>query len=235
MALADHRSRVERAARDRNCQKEVSKAYGAFIARLACWDWFLNPITFRDPLMCPQCRFASSNLYRLASHLELAHQRPFVRDSLRPTTMGAPPRDLALDWLKDWLKHLEQTAEQRIGWMIAEEFGRVGGRWHCHGLVTGVGHLRRTECWQEPFNRFGRSRIEPFDPQLGGAFYAAKYAAKQLGHIHFGGLLQGVDFSHEEAEPIGEPHVHRIQYPPITDPFFLNSRPYKNSLKKLHR
>jgi hypothetical protein len=170
MALVDHKSQVEWAARDRNRRKTIAGDYGSFIADLAPWDWFLNPITFRDPLMCPQCPFASSNLDRLTLHIEGAHKHPFDPRSLRPTTKGAPPRDLALDWLQTWFTDLEQLAGQRIGWMLAEEFGRQGGRWHCHGLVTGVAHLRRSDVWRDAFNRFGRTRIEPFDRERGGLF-----------------------------------------------------------------
>ena len=52
-------------------------------------------------------------------------------------------------------------ATQAIGWVIAEEFGRLGGRWHVHLLITGVQRLRRTKWWKRAFVRFGRTRIEP--------------------------------------------------------------------------
>lgn len=55
---------------------------------------------------------------------------------------------------------VHEVATTAIGWVIAEEFGRVGGRWHVHLLVTGVTHLRRKKWWKRAFVRFGRSRIE---------------------------------------------------------------------------
>jgi hypothetical protein len=86
--------------------------------------------------------------------------------------------------------------------MIAEEFGETGGRYHCHGLIAGVSHLRRDDWWERAFERFGRTKIVPFDPTRNGAFYAAKYAAKKLGALHFGGPLPNAAFSVELNPPI---------------------------------
>ncbi len=56
---------------------------------------------------------------------------------------------------------IERVATSAIGWVIAEEFGRAGGRWHVHLLIRGATHLRRKRWWKKAFDRFGRSRIEP--------------------------------------------------------------------------
>src|ERR1700730_520093 len=102
------------------------------------------------------------------------------------------PRDLAIARIEEWLADIQAAVcGKQIGWILAEEFGRIGGRYHCHMLVTGVGKERRTFWWNEAFRRFGRSEIRPFDPRKAAAFYAAKYAAKQLGQIQFGGLPAG--------------------------------------------
>lgn len=53
------------------------------------------------------------------------------------------------------------VATRAIGWVIAEEFGRLGGRWHVHLLIRGVQHIRRKRWWKRAFVRFGRNRIEP--------------------------------------------------------------------------
>jgi len=101
-------------------------------------------------------------------------------------------RDLAVARIEEWLADIQgAVGGKQIGWMMAEEFGRLGGRYHCHLLVTGVVNQRRNFWWREAFRRFGRTEIDPFDPQQAAAFYAAKYAAKQLGLIHFGGTLAG--------------------------------------------
>src|SRR5260370_10726995 len=73
-------------------------------------------------------------------------------------------------------------------------------------LVTGVGKERRKFWWSEAFRRFGRSEIRPFDPRKAAAFYAAKYAAKQLGQIQFGGLLSGRNLHQLISLPNGQRH-----------------------------
>jgi len=101
-------------------------------------------------------------------------------------------RDLATARIEEWLADIQATAGgKQIGWLLAEEFGRIGGRYHCHLLVAGVVNQTRKFWWSEAFRRFGRSEIRPFNPEQAAAFYAAKYAAKQLGFIHFGGTLSG--------------------------------------------
>lgn len=112
---------------------------------------------------------------------------PTFRDDSR--TGGPPVRDVALARIDEYLSLLQKAASRPIGWVTAEEFGSMGGRLHCHMLIAGVRNLRRKFWWAEAHRRFGRTRIEPFDPTRGAAFYAAKYAAKALGNIHFGGTL----------------------------------------------
>lgn len=102
------------------------------------------------------------------------------------------PRDLAVARIEEWLADIQgAVGGKQIGWLLAEEFGRIGGRYHCHLLVTGVSNQLRKFWWREVHRRFGRSEIRPFDREQAAAFYAAKYAAKQLGFIHFGGTLGG--------------------------------------------
>jgi hypothetical protein len=117
---------------------------------------------------------------------------------------AAPASDFALDRISEWLADLQAAAGGRpIGWVLAEEFGRLGGRWHCHLLICGVSHLQRRFWWSEAFRRFGRTRIEPFNHEQGAAFYTAKYAAKALGEIHFGGFLAGHEFQRVIHSPDG--------------------------------
>ncbi|MGH9345559.1 MAG: hypothetical protein ACRD19_17565 [Terriglobia bacterium] len=110
-----------------------------------------------------------------------------------------PVPDKAIAGLEEFFGLVQREASKPVGWMIAEEFGSLAGRFHCHALVAGVANLHRRFWWKEAFRRFGRTRIEPFDPTRGAAFYASKYAAKQLGALHFGGMLAGCDLSLLEA------------------------------------
>jgi hypothetical protein len=157
VALVDHASTQERWAARKRRRAQLPKAFGDFIASLALWSWFINPLTFRG---------------------------------------DAPCSDAAMQAIQEWLADLQAIAgASQVGWVIAEEFGALGGRWHAHGLICGVSRFDRRFWWAEAFRRFGRTRIEPFNLRRAGAFYAAKYAAKALGKIHFGGTLAGVELS----------------------------------------
>jgi hypothetical protein len=82
---------------------------------------------------------------------------------------------------------MERAAGCRISWLIAESFGRVGNRYHCHLLLANVEHLSISE-WREKANaELGRTEIEPFDITMGGAHYVAKNGLTQQGDLHFGG------------------------------------------------
>lgn len=154
MGLTDHARKQERWTKRLRDRAALPQAFGDFLASLAPWSWFINPITFRG---------------------------------------DAPCSDAAMKAIAEWLADIQAHAgASDVGWVIAEEFGALGGRWHAHGLIAGVSRLERKFWWREAFRRFGRTRIEPFDPEQAGTFYAAKYAAKALGQIHFGGTLSGV-------------------------------------------
>jgi len=158
--LADHKRDVERWAL-RCCQRrELPRAFGEFMADLVDWDWFVNPVSFRDD-----------------------------------GAAGPPVPDVALARLSEYFALLQRATSKAVGWVIAEEFGKLGGRYHCHALVTGVADQYRKFWWAEAFRRFGRTRIEPFDRERAAAFYAVKYEAKQLGGLHFAGTLAGVVLS----------------------------------------
>lgn len=200
--LTDHRAQQEQWTRRRRERAQLARAFGYFIANLAAWDWFLT-ITLGDRHW-PEERSARGELRQEANLVmcppdpRLANYQPSPRWS---APSGAPAPGVALKRIERFLAHLQDMAAAVIGWVIAEEFGRLGGRWHCHGLITGVSRLYRKQCWQEARRRFGYTRIEPFDPARGAAFYAAMYAGRAEGKIHFGGTLAGVDLSHWERSP----------------------------------
>jgi len=139
----------------------MPRAYGYFITGLAAWDWFFNPLSFRD-------------------------QAP---------ESGPPVPELALIRIIDYLLLIQRHAGKQIGWVIAEQFGRLGGRYHCHVLVTGVRRLSRDFWRREANRRFGYTRIEVFNPARGAVYYSAKYEGRFPGQIHFGGTLGGIDLS----------------------------------------
>ncbi len=159
--LTDHRIEQERRARENRQHKKLPRDWGKFIASLAAWDWFLNPLSFRG----------------------------------RTPGFGPPVSDLALSRITEFLLRIQSNAGVLIGWVTAEESGRLGGRYHCHALITGVRDLSRQFWQREAYRCFGRTRIVPFDPQRGAAFYVAKYEGKLTGNIELGGFLKGRDLS----------------------------------------
>ena len=187
-------------------RRKVACAYGRFLASLAPWHWFINPLTMRDRDF--HGRLEDRDELRREGNLAgcAADQRRADCDpSSRYFRADRPPSAQAALWrVKNWLTDVEKAAGNPIGWMLAEEFGRLGGRWHCHALVAGVARLPRKFWLLEAFRRFGYTRIERFDPARGAAFYAAKYAGRSLGEIHFGGTLAGVDLSRcEQSRSVG--------------------------------
>ena len=159
--LTDHRIELERLARENKQRKLMPRAFGKFVAELAEWAWFINPLSFRD---------------RIAG-------------------FGPPVSNLALKGIAEFLLRVQSEARRPVGWVIAEEYGQLGGRYHSHALITGVRHLSREDWEKEAFRCFGRTQIEPFDRQRGAAFYVAKYAGKLTDRIDFGGFLKGCDLA----------------------------------------
>jgi len=213
--LTDRRVELERRSARARQQKLLPREFGEFIARLAAWDWFMT-ITFRnwrrvwEPSSGRMLRVPEFNESTRPQIVKCDEERtryePDPRlNSWRPTSRsrpsaGPPVPDHALALVRDFLSDLETRACARIGFVIAEEFGRLG-RVHSHLLITGVSSLRRDNTWEEAFKRFGRTTIEPFDPERAAAFYTAKYAAKQLGGLHFGGVVGGIDLTAIEHRP----------------------------------
>jgi hypothetical protein len=159
--LPDHKIEQERRAKENRQRRMMPREFGMFIASLAAWDWFINPLSFRD----------------------------------RTPGFGPPARDIALSRVNEFLLRMQIDAGQLIGWVIAEEFGRLGGRYHCHALITGVRDLSRQYWQREAYRCFGHTRVEPFDSKRGAPFYVAKYEGRLTGNIKLGGFLKGRDLS----------------------------------------
>jgi hypothetical protein len=217
--LPDRVRDTERMQIDFARRQELASAFGSWIAQsLGPWDWFINPITFRDrhPDLERDPKTGEPRLYRVAKQrgpisvlVDDPRLKSWEPDSRGRRSPGPPVPDRALAEIKDWLFDLQTAADRPIRWMIAEEFGNIEGRYHCHALVAGVAHLPRNEWWGKAFEQFGRTKISRFDAKKGGAFYAAKYATKKLGALHFGGPLPDAKFSAllEPAHPVGRTSV----------------------------
>jgi hypothetical protein len=195
--LTDHKLHQERWARRRQERRAQATAFGRFIATLDRWEWFLT-LTLRDWESQQEEPWERGEIRREASITicqpdpRLARYTPSSRFS---SSAASPLPEGVLKRIETWLLDLQRLAGHPIGWVIAEEFGRLGGRCHCHILVAGVSRLNRRWCLSETHRRFGYTRIERFDAARGAAFYVAKYAGRLPGALHFGGTLAGVDLS----------------------------------------
>ena len=119
--LVDHRRAQERWALRCRQRRELPRAFGEFLADLTDWDWFMNPISFRDDWR---------NAHRAS-------------DKPSPKT-GPPCSDEALAYLGEYFADVQRMAGKPIGWVIGEDFGPLGGRYHCHALVVLVGRSFQT-------------------------------------------------------------------------------------------
>lgn len=95
----------------------------------------------------------------------------------------------------DWLRTVEKLSPHLVSWVLSEEWGNIGGRFHCHALVSHVNEVNRRFAWSIAFERFGRTKIEVPNLAAVAAHYAAKYATKSEGAIWLGGKgFKDLDF-----------------------------------------
>lgn len=72
----------------------------------------------------------------------------------------------------------DATTPQSLAWFA--EKGKIGGRGHLHGLLRMHPNdpVTSADLWNWWFRRYGRCKLERFDPELGAAGYCAKYLTK---------------------------------------------------------
>lgn len=66
--------------------------------------------------------------------------------------------------------------DQRMFW-VAESFRDRGG-YHAHCLLKS--HLWATDLWKYWVHRYGRARVEIFNPNIGASGYVTKYVTKEI-------------------------------------------------------
>lgn len=86
--------------------------------------------------------------------------------------------DLARRSFDRWIRRLEQEAKLPLLWFVGHENGRLLGRLHLHALV---GNTREVSpAVMEKLWTPGWSRIMPYQPTLGAAYYVTKYVTKEM-------------------------------------------------------
>jgi hypothetical protein len=121
--LTDHRIEQERRASRFRGRQELAKAFGKFIAGLADWDWFINPITFRDRCAPDADTVRSINQLDGITRCEPDPRLKEWSPSSCRILAGEPAPDAALAGIRKYLADLETSAGKPIGWVIGEEFG----------------------------------------------------------------------------------------------------------------
>jgi hypothetical protein len=137
----------------------LKQAWGEFLTELGDrrggWDWWVT-LTFRDP---PTDRVGWT---KIGWGYSGRAWDAFLRElALRKGMFGTT-----------W-------------WVRGREYQHWRGVPHFHGLIGGVGDLRRLDMMDWWFERYGIARILPYDRSLGAGFYLCKYVTKELGDIQF--------------------------------------------------
>jgi hypothetical protein len=196
--LPEHARCIEALRSEKLRRKQVVFAYGNFLASLIVDGWWVT-ITIRDRNQ----RFSVRGKRTLRGKIRRRYADCSIRyghqdgkiKSWRPASKinrpWGPFTHKILAEVRLFMELVEKSAGVSVGYIIAEEIGELNGRWHLHLLVSGVSHLYRKVWWSAALQLWGRSRIDLYDPQKAAAFYAAKYAAKQLGSIELCGTLRG--------------------------------------------
>ena len=93
--------------------------------------------------------------------------------------------DRAVKELTAYFSEMEQEAGCPIAVILAEARGSLERRLHYHFLASGVDHLSRKRWWRLAFERFGNTRILPYDDEKGGVYYVAENALSKDGNLYF--------------------------------------------------
>src|SRR5487761_495504 len=190
------------ASQRQETRRQVVYRYGNFLASLIPIGGWWATITIRDRSQTFKTRRNSKRTLRgkirrhyRDCHIRYGHQDAKIeawRPASKVNRLWNPFTHKILAEVRLFMEFLEASVGAPTGYIIAEEIGELNGRWHLHLLISGVpADIRRKNWRSASFQIRGRMQIEPYDPRRAAAFYAAKYAAKQLGAIHLCGTLRG--------------------------------------------
>jgi hypothetical protein len=145
---------------DKGCQAELKQAWGGFLTELGDkaggWDWWAT-LTFRD-----------------RTEKEIAQGWTKVGWQYSGKAWDTFTQELGL-----------RKGLHNLWWVRGREYQTWRGVPHFHGLVGGVGELRRLDMMDWWYGQYGIARIEAYDRSLGAGYYLCKYVTKELGDIQF--------------------------------------------------
>lgn len=147
---------------------EIRDAWGAFLEELgdevSGWDWFVT-MSFRDP----------DELKRARSPTWTKPGWKYAQTALTRFTKslgkGKPP-------------------EEKPYWVAMMEIQKWRGVPHWHMLIGNCSGDRRMDWVDWCFQRYGITRILPYDRNLGARFYLSKYLTKQMSDLRFSSRLR---------------------------------------------
>jgi hypothetical protein len=87
------------------------------------------------------------------------------------TFKGRLGEETARKMVENWLRHLNQMAQRRVGYAVSRERG-AGGRIHFHVVIEGTQKLRKREVARSW--RHGIASVAKFDRAQGGLSYLTK-------------------------------------------------------------
>jgi hypothetical protein len=112
------------------------------------------------------------------------HWYPWARGF--PTSgTGKPNAEFASHFFAFFISHVEAQLGTRLDYVVADQYGRMRGRFHQHCLLAGEGlddyPRRELEEWLR--RRAGYSRILPFEH--GAAYYVSRYIGRGIQHANW--------------------------------------------------
>jgi hypothetical protein len=76
--------------------------------------------------------------------------------------------------------HLEHELSARVDYVVADQLGALGGRFHQHWILAaeGLGDYPRKAIWKWLWDRAGWNRVLPFEH--GAAYYIGRYIGRDV-------------------------------------------------------
>jgi hypothetical protein len=118
-------------------------------------------------------------------HDHVCHTLVSVEPWLPTSGSGRPTADFANHTFAFFTSQVETRLGARLDYVVADQYGRVNGRFHQHALLAGVGLERypRREMAEWLRSHAGYSRIVPFEH--GAAYYISRYIGRDIQHANW--------------------------------------------------
>jgi hypothetical protein len=117
-----------------------------------------------------------------------------------PVKRWKPNPEFADNFFKLFIRHFEDTLDERLDYCVANQYGNVNGRLHQHALLAGHGldEAMRTKMQLWLAAEAGSSRVLPFEP--GAAGYLARYIGRSLPETEW-----GIEVGEQKMERVAKP------------------------------